>query len=68
MPQKPSGKKKQTGTRDVCCPTCRKPVSWQDNPYRPFCSRRCQVIDLADWASDKYRIPGGPHKERPEEE
>jgi endogenous inhibitor of DNA gyrase (YacG/DUF329 family) len=68
MPQKPSLTKKQTRAKGVHCPTCRKLVSRQDSPYRPFCSRRCQVIDLADWASGKYKIPGGPSKERPEEE
>jgi len=42
----------------VQCPTCRKPVVWQDNPYRPFCSERCRLIDLGAWATESYRIPG----------
>lgn len=32
-------------------------VGWQNNPFRPFCSERCQLIDLAAWASEAYRIP-----------
>jgi len=40
------------------CPTCKKPVEWnRDNLYRPFCSKRCQLIDLGEWADEKNRIP-----------
>lgn len=44
--------------RKVKCPTCRKETAWEDNPYRPFCSDRCRVIDLGGWAQERYRIPG----------
>ena len=27
------------------------------NPYRPFCSERCKLIDLGQWATGAYRIP-----------
>lgn len=40
------------------CPTCRKPIGWQDNPWRPFCSERCKLIDFDKWTSDEYRVPG----------
>jgi endogenous inhibitor of DNA gyrase (YacG/DUF329 family) len=40
------------------CPQCHAPVSWLDNPYRPFCSERCRMIDLGHWAEGAYRIPG----------
>jgi uncharacterized protein len=40
------------------CPTCRKMVTWQENPNRPFCSNRCQSIDLGQWATESYRLPG----------
>ena len=42
------------------CPICGKP-STQAN--YPFCSPRCQDIDLNRWLSDAYRIPT---KEEPE--
>ncbi len=42
----------------VKCPTCRKETLWQENPYRPFCSERCRLIDLGTWADESYRIPG----------
>ena len=42
------------------CPTCNKPVEWDDNPFRPFCSERCKLIDLGRWVSEEYRVPGKP--------
>ena len=42
----------------VKCPTCKKKTEWKDNPYRPFCSERCKLIDLGAWASEGYRIEG----------
>ncbi len=42
----------------VNCPTCDKPVVWNSNsPYRPFCCKRCQLIDLGEWADEEKRIP-----------
>ncbi|HUU71574.1 MAG TPA: DNA gyrase inhibitor YacG [Burkholderiales bacterium] len=42
----------------VHCPQCDKPLTWDTgNPYRPFCSERCKMIDLGQWASESYRIP-----------
>ena len=46
--------------RRVRCPTCRRPTGLDGNPYRPFCSERCKVLDLAAWADERYRIPGDP--------
>ena len=37
------------------CPICKKPVNFKD-PYMPFCSDRCKLIDLGNWASEKYVI------------
>ena len=42
----------------VACPTCEKPVRWnEDSVFRPFCSERCQLIDLGEWASGNRAIP-----------
>jgi hypothetical protein len=41
----------------VKCPTCRVEVQWAGNPHRPFCSERCQLIDLGAWTMEKYRVP-----------
>lgn len=43
----------------VKCPRCKAEVTWDNNPHRPFCSDRCQLIDLGAWADERYRIPGG---------
>jgi endogenous inhibitor of DNA gyrase (YacG/DUF329 family) len=40
------------------CPICDKEAEWKQNPYRPFCSERCKLIDLGKWAMEKYRVPG----------
>lgn len=37
------------------CPICRKEVALGD-PHMPFCSERCRLIDLGNWASGKYVI------------
>ena len=42
----------------VICPQCGAPTPWSElNPHRPFCSERCKLIDLGQWASEGYRIP-----------
>ena len=44
--------------RIVSCPQCGNDAEFSlQNPYRPFCSERCKLIDLGDWAEEKYRIP-----------
>jgi endogenous inhibitor of DNA gyrase (YacG/DUF329 family) len=44
--------------RTVSCPHCGKPAAWESaNPWRPFCSERCKLIDLGAWATEAYRIP-----------
>ena len=42
----------------VNCPQCGKSAVWDNsNPFRPFCSERCKLIDLGQWATESYRIP-----------
>lgn len=44
-------------TLTVECPTCSKSVVWcSDSKHRPFCSDRCRLIDLGDWADEKHKI------------
>ena len=42
----------------IKCPTCRQRTEWNNKPYKPFCSERCKLIDLGEWASGEYRIKG----------
>lgn len=44
-------------SKTVKCPTCGKLVNWtKDAKWRPFCSERCRLIDLGEWASESHRI------------
>ena len=44
-------------TTIVNCPTCQTEVIWaKESHYRPFCSERCQLIDLGKWANEEKRI------------
>ncbi|MGH9738076.1 MAG: DNA gyrase inhibitor YacG [Candidatus Acidiferrales bacterium] len=38
------------------CPICRKPTESERNSDFPFCSERCRLLDLGNWASEKYRV------------
>ena len=38
------------------CPICKQPVP-DGHPESPFCSARCRLLDLGNWASEKYAIP-----------
>ncbi|GGF67103.1 DNA gyrase inhibitor YacG [Alteromonas lipolytica] len=41
----------------VKCPTCQQDVEWsQTSEFRPFCSKKCQLIDLGEWASEEKVI------------
>ncbi len=36
------------------CPICEAPAHHR---FRPFCSKRCQDVDLGRWLRGSYRIP-----------
>ena len=42
------------------CPTCRGPSHKDGNKLFPFCSERCQLVDLGRWLGEEYRVPGEP--------
>jgi uncharacterized protein len=39
------------------CPRCGKETDSTGNPFRPFCSERCKMVDLGNWAMGAYRLP-----------
>ena len=39
----------------MMCPICKKEAG-ESGDYFPFCSERCKIIDLGNWASEKYVI------------
>lgn len=46
-----------TRQEHVPCPHCGQAVDMSfSNSYRPFCSRRCKLIDLGDWLSESHHI------------
>lgn len=43
----------------VKCPTCQRAVTWTaEQLFKPFCSERCKLIDLGEWAMEEKRIAG----------
>ena len=50
----------------VKCPMCGKVEKWEGNVFRPFCSERCQLLDLEGWFSERYRIPNAEEDESDE--
>lgn len=36
------------------CPICSKPGALE---HRPFCSLRCQQLDLGNWFGERYAVP-----------
>jgi len=40
------------------CPNCKTVTDYSaNNPFRPFCSERCRMIDLGDWLMENNSIP-----------
>ena len=48
----------------IRCPICKKEVMPTSTEF-PFCSERCRIIDLGNWASEKYRVPSNARAEEP---
>jgi endogenous inhibitor of DNA gyrase (YacG/DUF329 family) len=41
----------------IKCPGCGKATEYSpENEYRPFCCKRCMLIDLGEWIEGKYAI------------
>jgi len=43
------------------CVFCRRHAA--QDPWRPFCSERCRLQDLARWADGTYRVPSHTREE-----
>lgn len=51
-------KKENQFKKQIKCPRCGHLTSFESaNPFRPFCSKRCKLIDLGAWADESYKIP-----------
>jgi endogenous inhibitor of DNA gyrase (YacG/DUF329 family) len=38
------------------CPICKKPTDSEVHTEFPFCSERCKLQDLGNWATEKYVV------------
>lgn len=38
------------------CPICKTPTDSDEHTEFPFCSERCRMHDLGNWASEKYVV------------
>ena len=38
------------------CPICRRPTDSEKDADFPFCSERCRLTDLGNWASERYVV------------
>ncbi|MEZ4753192.1 MAG: DNA gyrase inhibitor YacG [Bdellovibrionota bacterium] len=37
------------------CPGCENKID-QESKFFPFCSERCRLLDLGQWADEKYKF------------
>jgi endogenous inhibitor of DNA gyrase (YacG/DUF329 family) len=48
--------------KQIKCPQCGRFTFYSlENPSRPFCSARCKLIDLGQWADENYKVPSETH-------
>jgi endogenous inhibitor of DNA gyrase (YacG/DUF329 family) len=48
--------------KEIKCPQCGRFTFYSpENPSRPFCSARCKLIDLGQWANESYKVPTNAH-------
>ena len=45
------------------CPTCHNWFDVDETPALPFCSERCQLIDLGRWMDERFAVPVQRHEE-----
>ena len=38
------------------CPICKKATDSESDAEFPFCGERCKLLDLGNWASEKYVV------------
>ncbi len=55
------------------CPICKKPTDSATHAEFPFCSEHCRLLDLGNWAAEKYVVSepvideSAPEKPHPDE-
>lgn len=46
---------------EMRCPTCSGKFLSDETPALPFCSERCQLIDLGRWFNEEIGVPHEGH-------
>lgn len=48
------------GIKKLICPKCSKKfvISEEIKAFLPFCSKKCKMVDLGKWLSEKYVVEG----------
>ena len=54
MPPEANGDRAHT---PMTCPTCGRNFLLHQSPTPPFCSERCQLIDLGRWLDESIGLP-----------
>lgn len=49
------------------CHICHRPTTYEGNPFRPFCSERCKLLDFGAWANEEYAVPAEEAPPQPED-
>ncbi len=49
------------------CPICKKATDSEVDAHFPFCSERCKLLDLGNWAAERY-VVSEPAVEEPASE
>lgn len=51
------------------CPICRRPTDSAKDADFPFCSERCRLADLGNWAAERYVVstPSFDEDDEPDE-
>ncbi len=53
--------------KSIKCPKCGKATEYSpENEYRPFCSKRCRLIDLGEWIDGNYKINSEENSQYPQ--
>ncbi|MDG2383843.1 MAG: DNA gyrase inhibitor YacG [Pirellulaceae bacterium] len=60
-------KSNHRGSSPVRCPTCGRMIDPLITAVMPFCSERCQQIDLGRWFDEEIGLPVEPEIEFNEE-
>ncbi len=43
-------------SRETPCPICQQKGEWFNQPFGPFCSERCKMVDLGKWLGEEYKL------------